>query len=143
LSEDRDVQHSTTGAPGFRAARLGAARLGFRARGLAVLLLPLLALPACAIRDRMTGEAAAKHIRAVGVAADATVLQIWDTGITVNNDPVVGFLLDVKPDGRPAYQAKTKALISRLAVPRIQPGATLRVKYDPNDPAQVALDSIH
>jgi hypothetical protein len=96
----------------------------------------------CAIRDRMTGETAAKHIRAIGKPAAATVVQIWDTGVTVNNDPVVGFLLDVKPEGQPPFQAKTKALISRLAVPRIQPGAELRVMYDPNDRTQVALDPI-
>jgi hypothetical protein len=96
----------------------------------------------CALRDRMTGEAAAKHIRAIGKPAAATVVQIWDTGVTVNDDPVVGFVLDVKPEGQPAFQAKTKALISRLAIPRIQPGAELRVMYDPNDHAQVALDPI-
>jgi len=42
------------------------------------------------IRDRMTGEADARKIREVGVAAPATVVQIWDTGVTVNDDPVVG-----------------------------------------------------
>jgi hypothetical protein len=102
-----------------------------------------LALSACAIRDRFTGEATAREIRAVGVPAEATVVQIWDTGVTVNNDPVVGFVLDVKPaDGRSPFQAKARALVSRLDVPRVQPGATLRVMFDPKDTTRVAIDPI-
>lgn len=102
-----------------------------------------LALSGCAIRDRMTGETVAREIRAAGLPAEATVVQIWDTGVTVNNDPVVGFLLDVRPaDGRAPFQAKTRALISRLAVPRVQPGATLRVMFDPQDTTRVALDPL-
>jgi hypothetical protein len=100
------------------------------------------ALPGCAIRDRMTGETEARRIRAVGIAAPATVVQIWDTGVTVNDDPVVGFLLDVKPEGQAPFQAKTKALVSRLAVPRVQPGAQLKVMYDPKDTTRVALDPV-
>jgi len=108
----------------------------------AAVALTCMLLPGCALRDRMTGEADAKQIRAVGVSAQATVVQIWDTGVTVNDDPVVGFLLDVAPEGRPAFQARTKALVSRLAVPRVQPGAQLRVMFDPKDTTRVALDPI-
>ena len=96
----------------------------------------------CGIAGRFTGENEARKIRAVGVPAEATVVQIWDTGVTVNNDPVVGFLLDVKPENQSAFQAKTKALVSRLAVPRVQPGARLRVFYDPRDTTRVAIDRI-
>ncbi len=99
-------------------------------------------ISACSIADHFTGEAEAKKIRAVGVPADATIVQIWDTGVTVNMDPVVGFLVEVHPDGQVAFQAKTKALVSRLAVPRVQPGARLRVYYDPKDTSRVAVDRI-
>lgn len=96
----------------------------------------------CGIADRFTGEKEARQIRATGVPAPATVVQIWDTGVTVNNDPVVGFLLEVKPENQASFQAKTKQLVSRLAVPRVQPGAHLRVFYDPKDTARVAIDRI-
>src|SRR5262245_53997965 len=99
-----------------------------------------LALSACGLKDHFTGESTAKKIRAVGVPATATIVQIWDTGVTVNDDPVVGFLLDVQPGDRPAFQARTKALVSRLDVPRVQPGAQLRVMYDPKDTSRVAID---
>ncbi len=97
-------------------------------------------LSGCGIADHFTGEKEARLIRASGVPAEATVVQIWDTGVTVNQDPVVGFLLEVKPENQAAFQAKTKALVSRLAVPRVQPGARLRVFYDPKDTTRVAID---
>lgn len=97
---------------------------------------------ACGIADRFTGEREAKKIRAIGVPAEATIVKIWDTGVTVNQNPVVGFLLDVHPDGQAAFQAKTKALVSRLAVPRVQPGARLRVFFDPKDTTRVAIDRV-
>lgn len=101
-----------------------------------------LALPACGIKDHFTGESTAKKIRAVGLPAPAVVVQIWDTGVTVNDDPVVGFLLAVQPAGAPAFEARTKALVSRLDVPRVQPGALLRVMYDPKDTSRVAIDPL-
>lgn len=97
-------------------------------------------LGACSLAGRLTGETEAREIRRLGVSAKATVLKIWDTGITVNNNPVVGFLLEVVPEEGPPYQAETKAIISRLDIPQIQPGAVLPVKYDPENPKRVALD---
>lgn len=90
--------------------------------------------------NRLTGEDEAREIRATGEAAQALVLEIWDTGVTVNENPVVGFRLEVYPPDRPSYEAETKALISRLDIPQIQPGAMLPVKFDPEDPQRVALD---
>jgi len=97
-------------------------------------------LGACALADGLTGEDEAREIRAIGVSAQAKVLKIWDTGVTVNNDPVVGFQLLVYPPDRPPYPGETKALISRLHIPRIQPGALLPVKFDPENPQRLALD---
>ena len=92
------------------------------------------------IGDHITGEARANAIRRIGRPATAYVLQIWDTGVSVNDNPVVGFRLEVHAEGLAPFTAETKALIGRLDVPRIQPGAVLSVKYDPADPTRVALD---
>ena len=97
-------------------------------------------LGACSIVGGITGENQAREIRSIGESAQAKVLRIWDTGITVNENPVVGFLLEVYPVGQPAYQAETKGIISRLDIPQIQPGAMLPVKFDPANPRRVALD---
>jgi hypothetical protein len=97
-------------------------------------------LSGCSIIGRMSGDSQARELQATGERATATILQIWDTGITVNNDPVVGFVLEVRRSDQPAYQAKTKLLISRLDIPRVQPGAVVPVRVDPRDPSRVALD---
>lgn len=73
------------------------------------------------------------------ILGQATILKIWETGLTVNNRPQVGFLLDVQhPDGS-SYEAETKAVISIIHLPQIQPGATVAVKIDPQKPSRVAL----
>ena len=98
------------------------------------------AVAGCAIANKLDGMSQAQQLQASGVLAAATVVKIWDTGMTVNEDPVVGFLLEVRPQDQPAYRAETKLLISRLAIPQIQPGAVLAVRYDAANPARVSLD---
>jgi len=88
----------------------------------------------------MTGEDEAKAIRKTGSPARARVLQIWDTGMSLNNNPIVGFRLEVHAEGVEPFKAETKAVIGRLDIPQIQPGADLPVKYDPNHHTRVALD---
>lgn len=105
-----------------------------------MIVVGVLLVSACSFIGRITGEKEAREIRAIGEPARAKVLRIWDTGITVNENPVVGFLLEVYPEGGATYQAETKAIISRLDIPQIQPGAILPVKFDPDNPSRVALD---
>jgi hypothetical protein len=99
-------------------------------------------LSGCALVDRMSGVAETRRLQEAGVPANARILEIWDTGITVNDDPVIGMRVEIdRPDGT-AYPATIpKSLISRLDVPRFQPGATVSVRIDPQDPAIVALDA--
>jgi hypothetical protein len=99
-----------------------------------------LVLNGCAIANKMSGVSQAKELQTTGEAAQAEILKIWDTGMTVNDDPVVGFLLEVRPTGKDAYQAETKLRISRLYVPQVQPGAVVPVRIDTNDPKRVSLD---
>ena len=107
-----------------------------------VLLLPSLLLCGCMMDlvDRMTGEDRASEIRKSGRPGTARVLKIWDTGMSVNGNPVVGFRLEVRAEGIEPFEAETKALIGRLDVPRIQPGRELAVRFDPGDHTRVALD---
>jgi hypothetical protein len=109
---------------------------------LPLFLLSSISLFGCvsAITDSFTGENVARDVRANGLPATATVLQIWETGARVNHNPVVGFLLEVHAEGLESYRAETKALISILLIPQIQPGAVLDVMYDPRNPQRVALD---
>jgi len=92
------------------------------------------------IIDSFTGGDITREIREKGLPAKGKVLKIWETGIRVNHDPVVGFLLEIHAEGMAPYRAETKELISILWIPQIQPGAVLPVKYDPKDPSRIALD---
>lgn len=77
---------------------------------------------------------------ATGSLARATVLETWDTGVTVNQSPLVGLLVEVQPsNGEARFQAKTRHLISRLATSQLVPGAVLNVKYDPRDHKRVKV----
>lgn len=107
---------------------------------LGIVIFAALLLSACALVNRVSGVSEARELQKTGEKAQAKILSIWDTGMTVNDDPVVGFLLEVYPEGRPAYQARTKLRISRLDIPRIQPEMIVPVRIDPNDPRRVALD---
>lgn len=104
-------------------------------------LLTLVALLGCrSIVDSYSGRKESCEILAIGISATGTIVRLIDTGTTINDDPVVEFVVRVVPaDGEP-YEAKTKALVSRLDVPSIQPGRVVPVKYDPQNRMRIALD---
>jgi hypothetical protein len=68
---------------------------------------------------------------------------MWDTGTTINDDPLVGFLLEVRPLGLPAYQVETKTLVSRLSIANVRQGMRATVKYDPQNLKRVAVEKFH
>jgi hypothetical protein len=106
---------------------------------MSVLAVAWLMATGCSMIDSLTGNDLARELERSGLPARAVVLEIRETGVTVNDSPVVDFLLEVHIEGRPPYQAEAKALVSILAIPRIQPGAELAVLYDPKDPQRVAI----
>ena len=104
-----------------------------------MLALSVSMLPGCGAINRMTGVAQARELQRTGVLAEATILRIWDTGMTLNDDPVVGFLLEVRPQEGEIYQAETKIVVSRIAIPQVQPGRIVPVRYDPAQRTRVSL----
>lgn len=77
-----------------------------------------------------------------GAPAQATILGIWDTGLTVNDNPQIGMHLEVRPANGEPFQAQVKKIVSRIQISQFQPGATLEVRYDPNDRTKVAVAAI-
>ena len=90
--------------------------------------------------DGFSGRTEACAILAIGRPATGTILRLIDTGTTINDDPVVEFVVRVVPAEGDPWEAHTKGLVSRLDVPAIQPGRIVPVKYDPKNPARIALD---
>jgi hypothetical protein len=86
---------------------------------------------------QMTKQA---NLQATGVTCAATVVAVRDTGGMVNMQPIAEIDLTVLPDGLPPYPVTIRQAISQFDVARIQPGANLAVKVDPNDPASVFID---
>jgi hypothetical protein len=74
-----------------------------------------------------------------GHPANGRILQLLDTGMMVNNSPQVRIILEVQPPGRPPYQAECTMIVSYLAIPRVQPGCFVPVKFDPMNPARIAI----
>jgi hypothetical protein len=77
-----------------------------------------------------------------GITAEATVLKVWDMGVSINDNPQVGMLLDVRPTLASAFQAEAKKLVSRINTGAIQPGMKVQVLYDPANPKRIEVQSI-
>jgi hypothetical protein len=79
-----------------------------------------------------------KDILANGIQARATITNVQDTGMTVNDNPRVKLTLQVTPDGDMPFEATKKVTVSRIAIPRI--GDSMWVRYDPADPSAIEFD---
>jgi tetratricopeptide (TPR) repeat protein len=103
-----------------------------------LLLYIIFSFNACSIFS--TGEGEAKRIRRVGNREIAMILDTWDKGLLVYDNPLVGFKLLVQPKHSDSYEVKTQGLISPLHIPQLQPGTYIMVAIDPEDKLKVALD---
>ncbi|HET7144198.1 MAG TPA: hypothetical protein VFI68_09285 [Anaerolineales bacterium] len=77
-----------------------------------------------------------------GVPAPAVIIGLQDTGVTMNESPQVRLTLQVTPADRPPFQAVATTFVGRLQVGMITPGASVMVRYDPNDISKVAIESL-
>jgi hypothetical protein len=82
-----------------------------------------------------------------GVPCDAIIESIADTGVTVTMRgvgayaPDYRFVLLVTPVGGGApYRVQMKALVPRLFIPVVVPGAHVGVLIDPTDPTKISID---
>jgi Short C-terminal domain len=74
----------------------------------------------------------AEQLMATGSRGAGTVVQVEDTGMTINDDPRVKMTFRVEPlDGSPAFDANKTTTVSRLSIPR--QGERYPVWYDPQD----------
>jgi hypothetical protein len=74
----------------------------------------------------------AEQLMATGSRGAGTVVQVQDTGMTVNDDPRVKMTFRVEPlDGGPAFDANKTTTVSRLSIPR--QGERYPFWYDPQD----------
>jgi uncharacterized membrane protein len=81
-----------------------------------------------------------QEIIATGEEAPAKIALANWMGVYLNgNNPLMHFMLEVMPAGRPSFMAEATGVIAEASVPRYQPGETITVKFDPKDLTRVAL----
>ena len=90
----------------------------------------------------MRGSAQNRKLLQTGEPAQATILQLRETGLRINEQPQIGLQLEVRPANRPAYQTEAKMIISYLQAAQFQPGTLLDVRIDPADPSKVAIAGV-
>lgn len=75
-----------------------------------------------------------------GAAAQATIVDVEETGVEVNNRPQVNLVMEVRPaDGTQAFFANAKVLIPWNNPMAYTAGTVLDVRYDPADTTRVAI----
>lgn len=86
-----------------------------------------------------------QQLLATGEPALARILNLEMGGMTVtvgvHRQLQVVLSLEVHRQGAAPYAARLTTLISELQIPQLQPGAWVRVRLDPSNPARLALES--
>jgi hypothetical protein len=74
-----------------------------------------------------------------GTRGIGTITSVGDTGVTINNDPVLAFGLDLQVPGSPA-STELRQRMPRFLLGAVLPGAEVDVVADPDNPTRVAID---
>ncbi len=78
-----------------------------------------------------------------GITAQARVMKVWDTGVSINDNPQVGLLLHVTPSMAAAFDVEAKTIVSRLNAALVQPGITADIRYDPQNPKRLEIITLN
>ena len=79
-------------------------------------------------------------VEVTGLAGQATIVSLSEGGPYVNDRPTITMELDIEIPGRAPYRGQAKQVVGRLVIGRLEPGATIPVRVDPDDPAEVTVD---
>jgi hypothetical protein len=75
-----------------------------------------------------------------GLEAKATIVKISTKGGGLNDNPNIDFELEVHDPSGERYPVETQALVSKLAIPRIQPQCEIVVHVDKQDKTKLVID---
>jgi hypothetical protein len=81
-----------------------------------------------------------ERIETTGLAGQAAITGLTQTGMSLNDNPQVEFDLSVDVPGRASYAAKRKEFVPLIMLGQIAPGAVFPVKIDPADPSNVVIE---
>jgi hypothetical protein len=94
--------------------------------------------------NQMMGQMAtdghkAQHLMQAGRVGTAAVSAVRQTGTFVNNNPECELDLQVTVDGGVPYAVTHRQVLAMVALPGFQPGASVPVRVDPNDPDSLII----
>lgn len=81
-----------------------------------------------------------QRLLATGVPAQAVIVSMADTGVTINNQPLVSFLLMVRTQDGQSYEVTHRQSLPRLTMGAVVPGVTLPIKVDRERRDRVRID---
>lgn len=105
-------------------------------------VLPLLASVGLLLWRLYKNATTRRRLLTTGMRAPARIVQVAQTGVQVNQQPEVRIDLEVHPPGSHPYVASATQVLSLLNIARAQPGASVWVRFDPHQPAQVAVEGL-
>ncbi len=85
-----------------------------------------------------------QQLVATGVAAQASIVQVGQTGVLINHQPQLSIVLDVQPlPGQAAFapfRTNHQCVVPMMAMSRVGPGMSVPVKCDPQNPTRLTID---
>lgn len=81
----------------------------------------------------------AQHLMANGRVGTAVITDVRQTGMFVNENTQVEMDLQVTVEGIPSYTATHRQVIAQIAIPQFQPGTTVPVRVDPENPSSLLI----
>ncbi|TMR95871.1 hypothetical protein [Nonomuraea basaltis] len=81
-----------------------------------------------------------QRLLATGIPAQAMVESMADTGVTVNGQPMVSFVLGVRAQDGQAYRVTHRQTLPRIPMGVVAPGVTVPIKVDPQRRDRVRID---
>ena len=82
----------------------------------------------------------ANRLQKTGLPGTARILEVKDTGMTINNNPMVKLIVEVKTSFGQKYTTECRVLVSRINPNAYSPGMELPVKIDPKNEMNVVID---
>jgi hypothetical protein len=107
--------------------------------GTAFLVLPKFTSMVGSASQMVDGLAAKAQLAQTGMPAQGRIVQVQQTGRMVNYNPEVQALVEVQHPQMGTYQVQTTAVVPQISLARVQPGAQIEVRINPQNPQDIAL----
>jgi hypothetical protein len=104
----------------------------------ALFLLLSLGVPFLFLRPLIRQQSIAEK----GQPSAATLVELRDTGVTINDQPQVKMRVEVHPRGGSSYPAELQTIVPRSLASLLVPGARLLVSCYPERPEELAFISL-